>query len=375
MKILKKVTYLLLVLALVLSLVACGETKKPEEAKEGETKTEEPKEGEKAEEPKEGEKPAAGGAIAKLGLGSVTSLAKSKELAEGKGAAQADTTVVALALDAEGKIVDVIIDVAQSKAPIKDDGTLGFEPAATELKTQRDLGDDYKMKDASGLKKEWYEQADALEEAWIGKTVEEALAMKRDEEKDQFTDLASSVTIKVSGYMEALKRASENTVDAPNAEKIGLGIDTTFGGRGTVPAADGKGAKVQFNTNIAATAVDKDGKIAATLIDVAQNNVEFTPEGKLAQDYTTFESKTKKELGPEYGLIKGSEIKKEWFEQAKALEEYLVGKTADEVKNIKVEKKDDAHLAVPAEEDLKSSVTVSIDGFQLVVLEAIENAQ
>ena len=319
MKITKKLTYLLLVLALALSLAACGQDAKKEDTKD-EPKVEDKKDGETKEEPKEEGKDgeAAEATIAKIGLGSTTSLAKSKELKDDKGQAQADTTAVAVAVDANDKIVDVIIDTAQSKAPVKDDGSLGFE-TSQELKTKRELGEEYGMKDASEIKKEWFEQADALEDAWKGKTIEEALNMKKDEDKDTLPELASSVTIKVSGYQEALKAASENMVEAKDGVKLGLGIDTVFGGHGTAPAKDDKGAKVQFETNMVALATDKDGKIVASLIDTAQNTVEFTKDGKLADNFNE-KGTTKKELGEEYGMKDASEIKKEWFEQIEGLE-------------------------------------------------------
>lgn len=341
MKNLKKLTYLLLVLALVLSLAACGDSGK-----------------------KEGDEEAMEGAIAKIGLGSVTSLEKSKELKDDKGTAQADTTVVAVAVDAEGKIVDVKIDVAQSKAPVKDDGTLGFETTDV-LKTKRELGDEYGMREASGIKKEWFEQADALQEAWKGMTIEEALNMKKDAEKDTLTDLASSVTIKVSGYQNALKAASENLIDAKGAEKLGLGVYTVFG-HATAPAKDDKGAKVQFETNMTAIATDKDGKVVASLYDTAQNSVGFEKDGKLAADFKP-EGTTKKQLGDEYGMRKASGIKKEWFEQVQAWEEYLVGKTLDDVKAIKLED------GKPTDADLLSSVTIIISDFQTTVTRALEN--
>lgn len=366
MKIVRKLTYLLLVLALVLSLAACGQGTKKEGDKK-EPKVEEKKDGETKDDSKANDKEAKKeGVIAKIGLGSVTSLAKSKELKDGKGQAQADTTVVALAVDADGKIVDVIIDTAQSKAPVKDDGTFGFE-TTQELKTKRDLGDEYKMKGASSIKKEWFEQANGLEEAWRGKTVEEALNMKKDEKKDTLPELASSVTIKVSGYQNALKKASENLIDAKDAAKLGLGINTVFG-HSTAPAKDDKGAKVQFETTMSAVATDKDGKVVASLIDTAQNTVQFEKDGKLSAKFNP-EGTTKKELGEKYGMKGDSGIKKEWNEQITALEKYLVGKTADDVKMIEL--KD----GKATNADLVSSVTVKIGEYQKVVSEALQSAR
>lgn len=349
MNLVKKLTYLVLVLAMVLSLAACG----------GNT-TEDATDGTVAE----------AGEIASLGLGSITALDKSTEIKEDKGQAQEDTTIVAAVFDADGKVVDVKIDVAQNKAGLNDDGTFKFA-LTDELKTKRDLGDEYGMKKSSGIEKEWYEQADALQEAWIGKTVEEIVAMPKEE--NVYVDLASSVTIKVNGYEAALQDAWNNKVDAAGATKLGLGIESHFGSR-SAEAADDKGASVQFETYMSAVAVDNDNKIVADLINVAQNSVGYNPDGTLAEGFNP-EGTNKKARGEDYGMRKFSEIGKEWFEQIEALEQHLVGKTADEVNAIPVAERDASHLAVPTDEELTSSVTITIDGYQKVVTEALENAK
>ena len=370
MKLLKKTTYLLLVLAMVLSLAACGNTATDTEQPADET-AEQPADDATEEATDDAEEaPAEGGEIASLGLGAVTSLEKSSELKEDKGQAQEDTTIVAAAFDADGKIVDVKIDVAQNKGGLNDDGTFKFA-VTDELKTKRDLGDEYGMRKSSGIEKEWFEQADALEDAWTGKTVEEIVAMPKEE--NVYVDLSSSVTIKVNGYEAALQNAWDNKVDAAGATKLGLGIESHFGSR-SAEAADDKGASVQFETYMAAVALDNDGKIVADSINVAQNSVAYNADGTLAEGFNA-EGTNKKTLGEEYGMRKSSGIGKEWFEQIEALEQYLVGKTADEVNGIAVEQRDESHVAVPTDADLASSVTITIDGYQKVVTEAIENAQ
>ena len=69
-----------------------------------------------------------------------------------------------------------------------------------------------------------------------------------------------------------------------------------------------------------------------------------------------------------------SAIGKEWFEQMAALEQYFVGKTLEDIKAIEVYEKDASHKAVPAGEDLKTSVSISIEGYVAAVEKAIANA-
>ncbi len=79
---------------------------------------------------------------------------------------------------------------------------------------------------------------------------------------------------------------------------------------------------------------------------------------------------SKNELGADYGMGSISGIGKEWNEQAQALADYVVGKTADEVLGIAVDE-----ATKPAEADLASSVTISIGGFQNAIAEAVDRAQ
>ena len=74
-------------------------------------------------------------------------------------------------------------------------------------------------------------------------------------------------------------------------------------------------------------------------------------------------------------MIKASSIGKEWFEQIADLEKWMVGKTIDEIKAMKVKEVDDSHPNVPDEPDLVSKVTVSVEGYIAAVEEAVKNAK
>lgn len=93
------------------------------------------------------------------------------------------------------------------------------------------------------------------------------------------------------------------------------------------------------------------------MIDGSQANINFDATGKITSDLTA-ELKTKQELGEGYGMKKASAIGKEWNEQADAFAEFIKGKTADEVKGMKV-----SADGLTEEEELKSSVTVHVTDF------------
>ncbi len=336
-----------------------------------------------AEEPKEEEPKAEmpmgeAGSIAKLGLGQKISIASSKDAsADVTAVGQVDVTIAAVGFDAEGKVASVTLDVAQTKVAFDKDMMVTSDRTA-EVKSKKDLGADYGMVKASAIGKEWFEQIEALENWMIGKTVDEITGMKvmaKDEHHTAVPDvpeLTSSVTISIDAYQAAVEEAWMNAEDVAGAESVGLGIETH------INKSKDKAADVlplaQVDTYMAATALDAEGNVAATIIDNAQVKVNFDANGMVTSDKTA-EMKTKKELKADYGMVKASAIGKEWFEQMEAFEDWMIGKSIDEVTGLKVMTKDESHTAVPDVAELTSSVTISVESYQAVVVEAAANAK
>ena len=153
--------------------------------------------------------------VAKIGSGSSTSVsgrAYDAETAK-EGRIQVNVTFAGVAVDADGKILYVDIDVAQNQGTFDAEGKV---LAAEAAKSKKEKGFEYGMVGASGIGKEWFEQMAALEEWMTGKTVSEALALDVDEEAVPTNeDLTSSVTIGVDGYLAALEKANANVVVLP----------------------------------------------------------------------------------------------------------------------------------------------------------------
>ena len=82
------------------------------------------------------------------------------------------------------------------------------------------------------------------------------------------------------------------------------------------------------------------------------------------------EFQTKKELGEKYGMKAASGIGKEWDEQIQFLEEYVIGKTAEEVAGIAV---DDSTKSTDV--DLVAGVTIKIGDYKKAIVEAAQNAE
>ncbi len=320
--------------------------------------------------------------IVKLGLGQLTSIAKSKDLgvdAEGKEVlplGQVDTVMVAAGFDKDGKVVSVTIDTAQTK--VKFDNLLQVtSDVAAENKTKVELGDGYGMIKASTIGKEWYQQAAELEKWMVGKTIAEIKAMKMTDGVPAEADLTSLVSVSVGDYIAALEEAFTKAVDVKGAVKVGLGHNIAMNKSKSL-GKDAEGKEVlpvaQVDTVMAATAFDKDGKVVATIIDNAQTKVTFDAMGLVTADKTA-ENKTKVELGDAYGMVKASTIGKEWYQQAAALGKWMVGKSVADIKAMKVTEKDASHPAVPAESDLTALVTVSVEHYIAAVEEGFAKAK
>ncbi|NLY20215.1 MAG: hypothetical protein GXZ08_02890 [Tissierellia bacterium] len=154
--------------------------------------------------------------------------------------------------------------------------------------------------------------------------------------------------------------------------KIGLGI---VGGTNSSKDADGdKAAVAQADISIAAVAFDSEGKIVKIQIDEAQTKANFAADNSDADLNPEDTYPTKKVKADEYGMRKASEIGAEIHEQYASLEEWCIGKTADEVVNMPVKERDENHIAIPDVPELASTVTVTIESYQAAIAEAWENA-
>ncbi len=304
----------------------------------------------------------------KTGLAIATSIASSKDAGDEDGLAQADSTIAAVTVDKDGKIVKCILDVAQTKVNFSKEGKILTDLKST-FKTKQELKEEYGMKKASKIGKEWYEQANAFADYVVGKTAAEVKGIAvTSEGTASDKDLSSSVTVHVGDFITAVSKAAENAKDlGANADdKLGLGVSTDIGDSKDAGDKDGL---AQVNSYYTASTFDASGKITSSVIDASQAKVNFTKEGKITSDLKA-EVPSKNELGEKYGMKKSSKIGKEWDEQAAGFAKYVVGKTADEVKGIAVTAE-----GTPSDADLKSSVTIHIAPFQNIILAASKNAK
>ncbi len=305
----------------------------------------------------------------KLGMGVSTSIASSAA-----GNAQVDATVAAVILDADGKIVSCSIDVAQNKMAITD-GEVPEDAASMTFKSKKEKLEEYGMKPASAIGKEWYEQAEAFEAYVVGMTADDVAAIPvetTDNGHVVTTDetLLAGCTMSISAFIDATVKAcnDDSAADFTGDAKLALTCATSVDSA-TASAEDGEDGTAAMYTSFAAVAVDNDGKLAAVCYDEVQPKVTFDEEGEITSD-TSAEIKTKREKKDEYGMRGVSGISAEWFEQDQAFETFVTGKTADEISAIPTETTDNGHV-VTTDETLLAGCTMSVGGMIGTVVKAM----
>lgn len=300
----------------------------------------------------------------KTGLGIISSIAKSTDAGEKEGLAEVDTTIAAVTVDKDGKIVKCAIDAVQTKINFSTAGKITTD-LSKEFKSKQELKTEYGMSKASPIKKEWNEQADAFAAYVIGKTADEVKGIAVNEEgKATDAELTSSVTVHVNDFIDVVVKAVNNAQDlgAKSGDKLGLATTTNIAK--STDAGEKEGL-AQAYTTYTVTTFAADGKITSCIIDASQSNVNFSTAGKITTDIKAAELKTKNELGTAYGMAKASKIGKEWNEQAAAFAKYVTGKTVAEAKGVAVNEE-----GVPTASELTSSVTIHVGDFLSIIEKA-----
>lgn len=288
--------------------------------------------------------------------------------ADADGTAEVDSTVAAVTVDADGKIVECVLDSVQVKVNFDATGKITSDLAST-FDTKNELKEGYNMKGVSGIGKEWYEQAQAFADYCVGKTAEEVRGIALDEKTAPTdADLAAGCTVSAGEFVESIAQAAETATDmgAQAGDKLGLAIVDSIS-KSTDATADAEGL-AQAYVHYAVTTTDADGKITSCILNASQGNMNFDATGKITTDLATT-YKTKNELKDDYGMRGASAIGKEWFEQAEAFAQYCVGKTSDEVAGIAMDQ------GVPTDADLAAGCTVHATDFVNVVSKAAANAK
>ena len=341
----KKLLAMLLALVMVLSFAACGTTEEPVE-EPTDAPVEEPTE-EPTEEPAE--------ATYTLGLGTVVKQSVGEK-------AQVDATFAAVVLDAEGTIVAVDLDVAQSTGVKTEAGVYTAECFDARTKTEK--GPDYNMAPASPIGAEWDAQMAAFEAWAIGKTVDYIAAVELVESNGHMVaaneaDLYAGCTMAIGDFQAAIADALNNTVEfTAESFKLGLGVVTSCAVKET---------SIEMYTDYAAVVTAEDGTVLAARLDAIQPKINLEADGTTTGIEDLRSKYTKKE---DYGMTVASPIAAEWYTQADAFCAYLVGKTVADVEAIELTTNDHGYT-VAADADLYAGCTMQVSSYIEATVKAL----
>lgn len=272
--------------------------------------------------------------LLKFGMASYSYIEEAKSAdADTNGVGQYATTVAAVLLDKDGKIVDAVIDTADNKVEFTSEGKA---VAPAEFKTKYEQGVDYNMKAYGGAKKEWFEQADAFVAAIKGKTIDEVKALVAEDGKGKDDVVNAGCTITVTDFIKALEKAVKNAKDSDASADAKLNLGVVSSAEEVKDAAADANGIIEVATTFVASAADNAGKVVATAADVLSVSFDFDAKGVTTTDASaTIE--TKYEKGDNYGMKAYGGAKKEWYEQADAFAKECTGKTADEISKLVAE--------------------------------------
>ena len=310
--------------------------------------------------------PAAEGAV-KTGIAVVTGLGKSASATdEANGKADYDVTIVAVTVDDNGVILSCSIDGIATSVEFDAAGAIVTD-LTKPVMTKNELGPDYNMVAYGQAIAEWDAQAAALAAFAVGKTAEELRSGAIDETgyAPEGTDLATSATIYLGGYVSAIEQAAANAqhlgAQAGDVLKYAVSIKNSSS---TEASAEGNGT-AQLDVDVVVMTMNGD-VITSCVLDSVQAKVNFDATGNIVSDVTAPVA-TKNELGPAYNMVTYGQAIAEWNEQAASFAAYVTGKTPAEVAGIAVNEK-----TAPAEADLATSVTIAVGGFQALIAKAAQ---
>ena len=301
----------------------------------------------------------------KTGMVISASLAESASAtAEAEGEAAYDVTVVAVLVDDEGIIHDCVIDGVKASVNFDAAGAITTDVKVAPA-TKNELGEAYGMVAWGNAVAEWDAQAAAVAAACVGKhyTQLQGVVVAESGYAPEGTDLATSATIYIGGYVKAVEEAAASAqhLGAQSGDTLKLAVSNDL--TGSASATEEKAGTAQLD--VTAAAVTFNGEtISSCYIDSVQAKVGFDTTGAITTDIKAVPA-TKNQLGEAYGMVAWGGAIAEWNVQAASFASYVTGKTAAEVAGIAIDE-----ATKPTDADLATSVTISIGGFQALIAKA-----
>lgn len=290
----------------------------------------------------------------KTGLAVVIDLSGSAAPSDGKdGAGKTVFTAAAVLVDSQGTILSCDLDTLEASVNFSAEGKITSD-LTLPFQTKGEKGDNYNMKGASPIQKEWYEQAEAFCNYVVGKTAEEVSGIPLDEGgKTTDADLAAGCTISIPSFVQAVVEATENATARGAAEGDAISIGISASAADSKDAGDEDGA-VELAATFVAVSMEEGGIFTSGYADSVETTVNFTATGEITTDLTA-PVVSKYDKKESYNMKSISPIQKEWYEQADGFCNFLRGRTMTQVSDAMYN-----GSATPA--DLAATCTINTNG-------------
>ena len=194
---------------------------------------------------------------------------------------------------------------------------------------------------------------------------------------EEETTVADTTTATEETTEETTTEGEDEVTEVEYKLGMGIVVDTAS----SASAEADKAGTAQIDATVAAVVLDKDGKIVSCRIDAVQNKITVAADGTITVPETF---KTKMEKGDEYGMAAAVNygmdwnkdgVVKEWYDQAKAFEAYVVGKTAAEVEAMATQTLDNGYVISSEDALLSAGCTIQITEFKAAVVKACNDDQ
>ena len=169
------------------------------------------------------------------------------------------------------------------------------------------------------------------------------------------SDSSAAGTSESSTASDSSEATGEATGEASGEAKVGFSV---------TPSLSAESEEATFGTVYAAVMVDADGKILACDIDETEFDPALT-DGTVGE----VDLRSKTEKGDDYGMVSSGASTMEWYQQAEAFEQYVTGKTGEEVAATELTD------GKAADADLSAGCTITISGILSNTEKAIEAAK
>ncbi len=143
----------------------------------------------------------------KVSVGFASTRVQKDAVGDTIGSDDVDTHVVGMVKGADNKVIMAATDAVQVKTAFSSKGELGTK--AGQVKTKKEMGDNYGMKQLAKAEKEWYEQAAAFDAKLAGKTADDIAKLVDDKGYGVDEIQSAGCTIEISDMIKAAVKAAK----------------------------------------------------------------------------------------------------------------------------------------------------------------------